>query len=125
MAYDRFLKTLPNNTYAQVDGARWNLSVDRAEPLDPTEEAKIDQLKSFLKKHQRHIKLPQLLIEVDAEGFGTHSTAHELHFTRYFLPPTASQTRPVDEIVTIIAALMFASLSSLHKTVNYKRCAWM
>ena len=115
LAYDRFLETLPNNTYAQVDGARWHLSVDSAEPLDPTEEAKIDQLKSWIKKHQRHIKLPQLLIEVD----------NELHFTRHFLPPTQSQTRPVDEIVTIIAAIMFASLSSLHKTVNYKRCARM
>jgi hypothetical protein len=115
LAYDRFLETLPNNTYAQVDGASWHLSVDSAEPLDPTVEAKIDQLKSWIKKHQRHIKLPQLLIEVD----------NELQFTRHFLPLTQNQTRRVDEIVTIIAAIMFASLSSLHKTVNYKRCTWM
>ena len=106
LAYDKFLETLPNNTYAQVDGAGWHLSVDSAEPPDPTEEAKIDQLKKWIKKHQRHIKLPQLLIEVDAEGFGTHSTAYELHFTRHFLPLTQNQTRPVDEIAAIIAAIM-------------------
>jgi hypothetical protein len=77
LAYDKFLETLPNNTYAQVDGKGWHLSVDSPEPLDPTVEAKIDQLKNWIKKHQRQIKLPQLLIEVD----------NELHFTRHFLPP--------------------------------------
>jgi protein associated with RNAse G/E len=96
LAYDRFLETLPNNTYAQVDGKGWHLSVDSAEPLDPTVEAKIDQLKNWIKKHQRHIKLPQLLIEVD----------NELHFRSHFLPPAQSQIRPVDEIITIIAAIM-------------------
>jgi len=44
----------------------------------------------------RHIKLPQLLIEVD----------NELQFTRHFLPPAQSQSRPVDEICAIIAAVM-------------------
>lgn len=74
----------------------WHLSVDSDEPLDPTVEAKIDQLKSWLKKHQRQIKLPQLLIEVD----------NELHFTRHFLTLAQSQVRPVDEICAIIAAIM-------------------
>ena len=96
LAYDKFLETLPNNTYAQVDGAGWHLSVDSAEPPDPTVETKIDQLKNWIKKHQRQIKLPQLLIEVD----------NELHFTRHFLPPAQSQIRPIDEIITIIAAIM-------------------
>jgi len=94
LAYDRFLETLPHNTYAQVEGDSWHLSVDSPEPLDPIEETKLEQFKSWLKKHQRQIKLPQLLIEVD----------NELHFTRYFLPPAHSQTRPVDEICAIIAA---------------------
>jgi hypothetical protein len=94
LAYDRFLETLPNNTYAQVEKDGWHLSVDSDEPLDPTVEAKIDQLKSWLKKRQRQIKLPQLLIEVD----------NELHFTRHFLTLAQSQVRPVDEICAIIAA---------------------
>ena len=74
--YDRILASLPENTYARVDGNRWHLSVDSSEPLDPTEEIKLEQFKDWLKKRMRHIKLPQLLIEVD----------NDLHFTRHFLP---------------------------------------
>ena len=81
-AYDRFLTSLPQNTYAKVDGDKWHLSVDSPEPLDPTHQAKLKQLKRWLEKKMRHIKLPQLLIEVD----------NELKFTRHFcvrssLPP--------------------------------------
>jgi hypothetical protein len=94
--YDRFLASLPENTYARVDGNRWHLSVDSSEPLDPTEEIKLEQFKDWLQKRMRHIKLPQLLIEVD----------NDLHFTRHFLPPTQSQSRPADEIVSILAAVM-------------------
>ena len=95
-AYDRFLETLPGNTYARVEGDRWHLSVDSTEPLASSEEIKLEQFKNWLKKHQRNIKLPQLLIEVD----------NELHFTRHFLPPVQSKGRPVDEICAIIAAVM-------------------
>ena len=93
----------------------WHLSVDKTEPRDSTQEAKLDALKAWLEKQMRHVKLPQLLIEVD----------NELHFTRHFLPLAQQQSRPVHEIAAIIAAIMFASLSSLHKTVNYKRCSWL
>ena len=96
LAYDRFLETLPHNAYAQVEGDKWHLSVDSTEPLDPTEETKIDQFKNWLKKRMRHIKLPQLLIEVDAEGFVCDSTANELHFTSHLLPLAQSQIRPVN-----------------------------
>lgn len=95
-AYDRFLASLPQNTYAKVDGVKWHLSVDSAEPLSKTKETKLEQLKDWLGKHQRHIKLPQLLIEVD----------NELQFTRHFLPPAQNQSRPQDEISAIIAAVM-------------------
>lgn len=43
-----------------------------------------------------HIKLRQLLIEVD----------NDLHFTHHFLPPTQSQSRPANEVVSILAAVM-------------------
>jgi TnpA family transposase len=118
LAYDRFLETLPNNTYAQVEKDGWHLSVDSDEPLDPTVEAKIDQLKGWLKKHQRQIKLPQLLIEVD----------NELHFTRHFLTLAQSKVRPVDEICAIIAAIMAhgcnigpETMSQLTQQVTYKQ----
>ena len=94
--YDQFLETLSGNTYARVEGDRWHLSVDSAEPLPTSEEIKLEQFKEWLKKHQRKIKLPQLLIEVD----------NELHFTRHFLPPVQGKDRPVDEICAIIAAVM-------------------
>jgi len=68
-----------------------------AEPLPTSEEIKLEQFRGWLKKHQRNIKLPQLLIEVD----------NELHFTRHFLPPVYHcKNRPVDEICAIIAAVM-------------------
>jgi hypothetical protein len=40
-AYDQFLSTLPDNTYARVEKDRWHLSIDLASPLDPQEENKI------------------------------------------------------------------------------------
>jgi len=40
-AYDQFLGTLPQNTYAKVDSDRWHLSVDKTEPRDPIQEAKL------------------------------------------------------------------------------------
>ncbi|MFQ6116527.1 MAG: hypothetical protein ACE5NG_20915 [bacterium] len=38
-AYDQFLETLPNNTYAKIDSNRWHLSADSSEPLEPSEQA--------------------------------------------------------------------------------------
>ena len=59
-AYDNFLLSLPNNTYAKVDTSGWQLSTDPAEKLQPQEEEKLDELKSWLKKQMRSIKLPEL-----------------------------------------------------------------
>ena len=95
-AFDLFQKSAPENTYAQVDGDRWDLSVDRSDPLDPTVFVKLQQFKDWVKKHQRHVRLPQLLIEVD----------NDLKFTRSFLPLTQNQSRPAQEIWAIIAAVM-------------------
>ena len=117
-AYDRFLETLPQNTYAKVDSDRWHLSVDHTEPLDSIQEAKLDGLKAWLEKQMRHVNLPQLLIEVD----------NELHFTRHFLPLAQQQSRPVDEIAAIIAAIMAHgcnigpdTMAQLTKGVTYRQ----
>jgi TnpA family transposase len=117
-AYDQFLETLPQNTYAKVEKDRWHLSVDNTEPLDSTQEAKLDALKVWLEKQMRQINLPQLLIEVD----------NELHFTRYFLPLAQQQSRPVDEIAAIIAAIMAHgcnigpdTMAQLTKGVTYRQ----
>lgn len=95
-AYDHCLSTFPDNTYARVDGDRWHSSVDSAEPTPLSEEIKLEKFKVWLKKHQRNIKLPQLLIEVD----------NELHFTSHFLPKAQSKNRRPNEICAIIAAIM-------------------
>ena len=117
-AYDQFLETLPQNTYAKVDSDRWHLSVDNTEPLDSTQEAKLDGLKAWLEKQMRQVNLPQLLIEVD----------NELHFTRYFLPLAQQPSRPVDEIAAIIAAIMAHgcnigpdTMAQLTKGVTYRQ----
>ena len=95
-AYDSFLLSLPNNTYAKVDSEGWQLSTDPADKLQPQEEEKLDELKSWLKKHMRSIKLPELLIEVD----------NELHFTHHFMTPAQKEIKEVSDICSVIATIM-------------------
>jgi len=95
-AYDDFLSSQPNNTYANVNSDGWQLSTDPAEKLDPSSEMELDRLKSWLKKHMRQIKLPELLIEVD----------NELRFTHHFMPTASREERRVDEVCAIIATIM-------------------
>lgn len=95
-AYDDFLSSQPDNTYANVNSDGWQLSTDPAEKLDPSSEAELDRLKSWLKKHMRQIKLPELLIEVD----------NELRFTHHFMPTASREERRVDEVCAIIATIM-------------------
>lgn len=95
-AYDYFLSSLPNNTYAQVDSNGWRLSTDPAEKLSPLEEAKLEHLKSWLKMQMRPIKLPELLIEID----------NELHFTHHFMTPAQQQMRRVSDVCSVLATIM-------------------
>jgi hypothetical protein len=80
-AYERFLKTAPSNSYAMVDEDGWRLSAEPTEKLDQEEQDRLAHLKSWLAKHMRHVKLPDLLIEVD----------NQLGFTRNFLTPAQRQ----------------------------------
>ena len=64
-AYDLFLGSQPSNTYATVTEDGWQLSSDPAEKLDKDAGARLDDLKAWLTKHMRMIRLPDLLIEVD------------------------------------------------------------
>jgi len=75
-AYDSFLESQPSNTYARVENNGWRLSTDPTEKLEPQEEDNLKQLKSWLKKKMRSIRLPELLIEVD----------NELNYTQHFMP---------------------------------------
>ena len=95
-AFDDFLKTLPQNSYASVGEKGWQLSVDAAEKLDSTSKKRLDTLVSWLSEHLRHIKLPELLIEVD----------NDLHYTRPFLPTNQQDEREAERVCTILATIM-------------------
>lgn len=95
-AYDTFLEKESENTYAKVKNNKWILSVDPASELTPEDELDLDNLKNWLAVHVRHIKLPELLIEVD----------NDLHFTRHFMLPAKQNQRLTDDICSILATIM-------------------
>ena len=82
-AYGLFLKSAPDNSFATVDEKGWNLSSETSEHLSESQRGKLSHLKSWLGRHMRSSKLPELLIEVD----------NELGFTRHFM--TAAQKQDV------------------------------
>jgi hypothetical protein len=64
-AYERFLKTAPSNSYAVIDKDGWHLSAESTGKLDQQSQDRPAHLTSWLAKHMRRVKLPDLLIEVD------------------------------------------------------------
>ena len=96
LAYDNFLESLPQNTYAQVDEDGWHLSTDPGEKLDADSKKRLDELQYWLSDNMRTIKLPELLIEVD----------NELQFTRPFMTPAQQETRTADQVCTTLATIM-------------------
>ncbi|WP_419235295.1 Tn3 family transposase [Rickettsia endosymbiont of Nabis limbatus] len=95
-AFDTFLTTEPYNTYAKVKNGKWALSIDQAEENLPEEKESLNTLQTWLKKHMRSIKLPQLLIEVD----------NDLGFTQGFMLPHQQVHRQVDDVCTILVSIM-------------------
>jgi len=95
-AYDDFLASLPENTYAAVDNDGWVLSTDSAEKPDKETEKQLENLEIWLSDTLRQIKLPELLIEVD----------NELHFTQPFLPSAYQAEREPESVCHILATIM-------------------
>jgi len=95
-AYDSFIESQPLNTYAKVAENKWQLSSDPTEKLTSQEEDKLKQLKSWLEKKMRSIKLPELLIEVD----------NELHYTQHFMPIISKEIRSVSDVCAILTTIM-------------------
>lgn len=95
-AFDRFLETASGNRYATADERGWHLATDPSEKLDPLSERQLDELKDWFAQHMRWIKLPELLIEVD----------NTLGFTRHFMTPAQRQNPTVEDICTVLAAMM-------------------
>jgi hypothetical protein len=59
-------------------------------------ERQLDELKEWLASHMRWVNLPELLIEVD----------NELGFTHHFMTPAQRQNRSVDDVCTVLAAVI-------------------
>ena len=75
---------------------QWKVPPTPAVDKTSTQSADIDRLKSWLQKNMRHIRLPELLIEID----------NELGFTRPFMTPLQHQNRQPEDIRVVLAAIM-------------------
>lgn len=104
LAYDHFLEQLPNNAFASVDGHGWRLSVDPTDRLDATKERGIAELKAWLAKHLRVIKLPELLIAQRAQS--AIEVDNELHFTHHFMTPAQQEQRTAEAVCLVLATVM-------------------
>ncbi len=95
-AFDDFLASQPDNSFAAVDENGWRLSVDPAEKPADKEAQNLQRLKNWLAKHMRQIRLPELLIEVD----------NELHLTKPFLPQGRQKIRDVEDVCSTLVAIL-------------------
>ena len=95
-AYDHFLESLPENTYARIEEDGWHFSVDSAEQLGDEEKERLNALKAWLSKHMRMVKLPELLIEVD----------NELKITQNFMAVNKQDNPKADDICAVLATIM-------------------
>jgi len=117
-AYDLFLKTAPANTYATVEEDGWHLSTDPAETLDAAAQTRLGDLKKWLTKQMRTIRLPDLLIEVD----------NDLRFTDHFVPPAQRGGRDAEDVCTLLAAVLahgcnigLHTMAQITEGVTYKQ----
>lgn len=117
-AYDLFLKTAPANTYATVEEDGWHLSTDPAETLDAAAQTRLGDLKKWLTKQMRTIRLPDLLIEVD----------NDLRFTDHFLPPARRGSRDAEDVCQILSVVLahgcnigLHTMAQITQGVGYKQ----
>ena len=117
-AYDLFLKTAPDNSYATVDEDGWHLSKDAAETLDAAAQTRLGDLRKWLAKHMRTVRLPDLLIEVD----------NDLRFTDHFVPPAQRGGRDAEDVCTLLAVVLahgcnigLHTMAQITQGVTYKQ----
>ena len=117
-AYDLFLKTAPDNSYATADEDGWHLSTDAAETLDAEAQTRLGELRRWLAKHMRTVRLPDLLIEVD----------NDLRFTDHFLPPAQRGGRDAEDVCTLLAVVLahgcnigLHTMAQITQGVTYKQ----
>jgi len=117
-AYDLFLKTAPANTYATVEEDGWHLSTDPAETLDAAAQTRLGDLKRWLTRQMRSIRLPDLLIEVD----------NDLRFTDHFVLPARRGGRDAEGVCTLLAVVLghgcnigLHTMAQITQGVTYKQ----
>ncbi|MBV8382628.1 MAG: Tn3 family transposase [Planctomycetaceae bacterium] len=117
-AYDLFLKTAPDNSYAAADEHGWHLSTDAAEALDAAAQTRLGDLKRWLTQQMRTTRLPDLLIEAD----------NDLRFTDQFLPPARRGGRDAEDVCTLLAVVLahgcnlgLHTMAQLTQGVTYKQ----
>ena len=117
-AYDLFLKTAPDNSYATVDEDGWHLSTDAAETLDAAAQTRLGDLRIWLTKQMRTTRLPDLLIEVD----------NDLRFTDHFVPPAQHGGRNAEDVCTLLAVVLahgcnigLHTMAQITQGVTYKQ----
>ena len=117
-AYDLFLKTAPANIYATADEDGWHLSTDAAETLDAAAHTRLGELRKWLTKQMRTIRLPDLLIEVD----------NDLRFTDHFVPPAQRGERDAEDVCTLLAVVLahgcnigLHTMAQITQGVTYKQ----
>ena len=114
-AYDRLVAGLPSNAYVTVTDGGWRFGSDPAEALGEGGEARLAELKAWLARRVRRVRLPDLLIEVD----------NALGFTR---PLTlAGERSPADVCEAVAAVIAFGcnlgpqTMADLTDGVSYDR----
>jgi len=117
-AYDLFLKMAPGNSFATADEDGWHLSKDAAETLDAAAQTRLGDLRKWLAKHMRTVRLPDLLIEVD----------NDLRFTDHFLPPAQRGGRDAEDVCQILAVTLghgcnigLHTMAQITQGVTYKQ----
>lgn len=116
-AYLNYFNHESDNDFAKVVNGKWVLGSDPAETLPPDQTKQLKEMKSWLSKRMRLIKLPELLIEAD----------NDIHFTEALTLPGEDGKSSIDSIFGVIAALMAHgcnigpyTMSKLIEGISYK-----
>ena len=101
-----------------MDEDGWHLSTDAAETLDAAAQTRLGDLKKWLTKQMRTIRLPDLLIEVD----------NDLRFTDHFVPPAQRGGRDAEDVCPLLAVVLahgcnigLHTMAQITQGVTYKQ----
>jgi TnpA family transposase len=116
-AYDRLVAGLLSNAYVTVTDDGWRFGSDPADALGADGEARLAELKAWLARRVRRVRLPDLLIEVD----------NALGFTRPLTLAPMGERRPGDVCEAVAAVIAFGcnlgpqTMADLTDGVSYDR----